>query len=84
MPEPETKAAEMLHRAVQDWEYLSDEEKHGTVVEALDQLTETGEERMESPATGNRYIVTRWVDLGGGKIRALSKREDPEAEHNVE
>ena len=74
-------AAEVLHHTERDWGLLTDEEKRRSIEEALDELTETGEERMESPVSGNRYIVTRWIDLGGGKIRALEKREDPEAQN---
>lgn len=34
---------------------------------------ETGERIMESPITGNRYRVTKWVDKGEGKAVAIEK-----------
>jgi hypothetical protein len=36
---------------------------------------ETGERIMNSEMTDQRYIVTRWADLGDGQMLALSKRE---------
>ena len=74
-------AAEILHHLELDWEALTNEGRKDALDDALDVLTETGEERMESPVSGNRYIVTRWIDHGNGKITALEKREDPEAQN---
>ena len=34
----------------------------------------TGEKRMWSELTGQEYRVTRWVEVGDGKIMALSKQ----------
>lgn len=36
---------------------------------------ETGERYARSPMTGNFYRVTKWRDLGDGKIKALEKEE---------
>jgi len=34
---------------------------------------ETGEKYLESPLTGNKYRVTKWVDQGDGKFIAIEK-----------
>lgn len=39
---------------------------------------ETGERYCRSPMTGHWYRVTRWVDLGEGRIKAINKELMPE------
>jgi len=39
---------------------------------------ETGERISRSPMTGTWYKVTKWVDLGDGKLKALEKEELPD------
>lgn len=73
-------AAEILHCAQKDWEYLSDEEKYGSIKEALHCLVENGQKVMSSPVTGNYYLVTRWIRDGDGRFTALQKREITEAQ----
>lgn len=34
---------------------------------------ETGEKILESPLTGNKYCVTKWVDKGDGQFIAIEK-----------
>lgn len=34
---------------------------------------ETGEKILESPLTGNKYRVTKWVDQGDGQFIAIEK-----------
>jgi len=68
-------AVDILHHADQDWEYLSDEERHGAVREALNLLIETGEKILWSETTETYYVVTRWIPQGDGKFTALSKRK---------
>jgi len=68
-----TSAVDILHQAERDWEYLSEEERRGTIDEALNQLVETGEQISESPVTGEKYRVTKWIDHGEGKITAIEK-----------
>ena len=36
---------------------------------------ERGERVTRSPITGAFYLVTRWIDHGDGKLRALDKEE---------
>lgn len=36
---------------------------------------ETGERVMESPLTGAKYLVMKWVEKGDGQFVALEKEE---------
>lgn len=38
-------------------------------------MSESGERYAKSPLTGNYYRVTKWKDLGGGKIQAQQKEQ---------
>lgn len=68
-------AVEVLRQADRNWEFLSDEERRGTIDEALNALVATGEKRMESPVTGTEYVVSEWIDHGDGNVTALKKQE---------
>lgn len=35
---------------------------------------QTGERIAVSPVTGQRYLVTRWVEHGEGRLTALAKK----------
>lgn len=68
-----TAAADTLHHTLNAWIYMNNEERKDAVERALDALVVKGDRVMESPATGEKYRVTKWVDLGDGKVTALEK-----------
>jgi hypothetical protein len=74
MSEPNvTAAATTLDQLVTTWDLLTPEERKEAAEEALECLVVEGERVMQSAVTDEAYRVTKWIDLGDGKVTAIEK-----------
>ncbi|GGM63898.1 hypothetical protein J2752_000498 [Halarchaeum rubridurum] len=75
--EPVEEAKEYLESAERDWGYLSGEERHGTVVQALDAL-----ERATDPSVCD--LCGREVTLMGDGLCGICQPDDSEVSADAE
>jgi len=72
------RLASRLRGIVMEAEPALEPDEMGVLDEAADFLddaagVEYGKRLKQSPATGDRFVVRKWIDCGDGKIIALAK-----------
>jgi hypothetical protein len=77
--------AERLRSVVTRAEPALEPDELETLTETAAYLDETAgvqrcERRMQSPATGETYVVHKWIDLGDGCVTALAKEPAEDSE----